>query len=156
VLITALQQSREQVAKFFRAEPALMQRSYAPGKWTLRQFLLHLADCESVYIDRARRLIGDEHPLLWNFDENRWASHLFYEQRSLTIAAAQFAANRDALIEMARLTPSDLWRREGVHSERGLVTFEQLLDKTEKHTVHHLEQLDAIVSGTVWQPRVRA
>jgi hypothetical protein len=137
----------------FRADPATTERSYAPGKWTLRQILLHLADCESVYIDRARRLIGDEHPLLWNFDENRWASHLFYEQRSLIIAAAQFAANRDALIELARLTPSASWRREGVHSERGLLTFEQLLDKTEKHTAHHLEQLDAIRAGTVWQPR---
>ena len=59
---------------FFDAPEAAMNRAYAPGKWTLREILVHLSDTEAVYLDRARRILSDEKPSLLGFDQDRWAA----------------------------------------------------------------------------------
>ncbi|MBA3709437.1 MAG: DinB family protein [Planctomycetes bacterium] len=151
--ILALERTRHQTLPFFAAAPDSLARSYASGKWSMRGFLLHLVDCESVYLDRLRRLIADTHPLLWNFDENRWAERLDHPDRSLAVAATLFTATRDAVIELVRLAPAETWARVGVHSEAGRRSIGQIVANIHQHNDHHLSQLRAIAAGESWQPR---
>lgn len=154
--VSLLTATRDAVLRFYAADAAdaaTLARSYAPGKWTMRELLLHLADAEAVLLDRLKRTLADDRPLLWAFDENRWQQQLFPAQRDLAVAGRLFAAAREATIELATLASPEQMGRIAVHNENGLRSFGQLLRATHEHAAHHLEQLRAIAAGQPWQPR---
>ncbi|HYG76166.1 MAG TPA: DinB family protein [Planctomycetota bacterium] len=148
--VSRLIDSLHETLKYFDQPVATMERSYGPGKWTLREILVHLSDTETVLLDRLRRLAAEEKPLLTAFDENRWASTLFYKQRDLNLARAQFEAARRGIIELVRTLPDSFDSKTGMHSEAGPLTFGQMLEKVGSHNVHHLEQIKAIAEGRTW------
>ena len=132
LIIDDLTRDRADALRYFAADSNLLQQTYAPGQWSARMVLVHLADAVGVQLDRLRRLQADEKPLLWAFDPNRWASHLAYEQRDLNIAAALFVANLDAI------------------AEAGRKSFGEVLAFVHWHTRHHLDQIEAAVAGRTW------
>jgi hypothetical protein len=151
--LAELRRTGDATLPYFAADVDALARRYAPGKWTLRQFLIHLVDGEAVFLDRVRRLIADQEPLLLAFDENRWVDRLFAGQRDLAAAGRLFAATRAALIELAALCPPELHVREGRHSERGTRSLLQVVRFVHQHNAHHLDQLAAIAAGRPWTER---
>ncbi len=148
LLIDDLQNDRRRANEFFAADATQLEKTYAPGKWSVRYILIHLTDSNTVLLDRLRRLQADDKPLLWGFNENHWAEHLHYEKRDLAVAAKLFNATIDAIIELATLTPASRYERHGVHSEIGRKTFAEVLSFVHAHNVHHLEQMNAAVNGS--------
>lgn len=56
---------------------------YAPGKWTVKEVVGHLADTERVFAYRAMRIArGDATPLP-GFDENAYVAHANFGRRPL-------------------------------------------------------------------------
>src|ERR1044071_10330710 len=53
----------------------------APGKWSIRQIVAHLADAELVVAHRMRQVIAEDHPTLIAFDHDRWTANLDYARR---------------------------------------------------------------------------
>ena len=49
--------------------------AYAEGKWTLREMLQHIIDCERVFAYRALRLSRLDPTPLASFDEQSWGAH---------------------------------------------------------------------------------
>lgn len=49
--------------------------AYAEGKWTLRELLQHIIDCERVFAYRALRLSRMDSTPLASFDEQSWGAH---------------------------------------------------------------------------------
>ena len=132
-------------------QPAeVLARSYGPGKWTLRELLVHASDAETVLLERLKRLASENNPPLVAFDENLWAKHLKYAQRDLSLAKLQFEAARRGVIELARTQDAAVDARTGVHSEVGSLSFATVLNKVAAHNAHHLEQCRAIVAGKTW------
>lgn len=142
----------ETVALFDQPED-VMKRSYAPGKWTLRQMLIHISDAETVLLDRLRRLASENNPTLVAFDQDLWVTGLQYDQRDLALARTQFEIARRSVIELARLLPASAEARTGTHTEAGQVSFAAVLGKIQKHNAHHLEQARAAVAGQTWTPK---
>ena len=65
-------QGRDTVALLTAVPESRGSFAYAPGKWTLKDVLGHIADGERVFSYRALRIArGDEIPLP-GFDENAW------------------------------------------------------------------------------------
>src|SRR5262245_20627957 len=67
------------VAAQFRAltagwTPAQFERSYAAGKWSARQILIHLAQTEMVLGTRARMALCTSPYTAQGFDQDRWAA----------------------------------------------------------------------------------
>src|SRR5688572_11152340 len=58
-----------------------------PGMWSIQQIVIHLQDSELVAIDRMKRIIAEEKPLLVGFDENKFTKNLFYDDQSVEDAA---------------------------------------------------------------------
>src|SRR6266542_1260038 len=52
--------------------PAQFERTYAPGKWTVRQILIHLAQTELALGNRARMAIATPNYVAQAFDQDRW------------------------------------------------------------------------------------
>ncbi len=142
-----------ETAQYFDASAKTLNKSYGPGKWTMRQILVHLADAESVLLDRLRRMAAEKNPVLMAFDENLWASALFYKKRDLDLARQQFEASRRTIIEMARMLPASFDNKTGTHSEAGKRVFGKVLGHVAEHNAHHLEQIRAIAAGKRWKPK---
>src|ERR1041385_2069850 len=53
----------------------------APGKWTIRQGIAHLADMELVAANRFRTVIAEDNPALPAVDQDAWARNLDYARR---------------------------------------------------------------------------
>lgn len=142
--------SRDQTLAAFHAPLAQLDRPYAPGKWTGRQMLLHIVDCETSFLDRLKRLLADPKPLLWALDPDAWNARLAFPTRSLTIAKTLFLAQRAAVHELLESVNEAEWSKLGVHSEAGKVSVREVATKVIAHNVHHLAQVEAAIAGRTW------
>ena len=86
--------------------------SYAPGKWTLKEVLGHIADAERVLSYRALRIArGDATPLA-SFDQDAWVRHAGCAQRTARSLLEEMRAVRQATLSLFRsLEPAALLRR---------------------------------------------
>ena len=82
-IITKLLSTRDQTLRFFELSDEDLSRSYAPAKWSIRFIMHHLADAEAVLSERIRRTISEPRPVLWAFDQDKWAAGLDYSQMRL-------------------------------------------------------------------------
>jgi uncharacterized damage-inducible protein DinB len=136
--------------RFFELPAETLNKSYAPGKWNARELLIHISDCETVLLDRLRRLASEEKPVLQAFDENLWVKGLFYARRDLALARQQFEVARRNVLELARTLDASVDAKTGVHSEAGTRKFGDVLAHLAEHNAHHLEQVRAIAAGKTW------
>jgi len=92
--------------------------TYAPGKWTLKEVLGHIADDERIYSYRALCIArGDAAPLP-SFDEVRYVAAAGFETRSLASLLGEYRAVRQATIALLGGLPAEAWRRRGIVCDR--------------------------------------
>ena len=139
-LIRELARTRDEVLEHFARPEADLGRTYAPGKWSVRFILLHLADSEIVLAERLHRVIGEQ-GVIWFYDQDKWAKALDYATRPLAPAKQAFAALRDLIISDAGRHYAKDGALEFVHSKSGLRTLKDEFDKVAAHTEHHLAQI---------------
>jgi len=109
-----------------------------PGKWSTLEVVCHLADFEPVYVDRMKRVITHERPLLMGADQELYAAKLAYQDRDIDEELAVIETTRNQFVRILKTLPADTLKRTGVHSERGLNTLEDLLQSIINHIQHHL------------------
>src|SRR3954449_958113 len=63
-----------------RATPEELDAKPAPGKWSARQIVHHLADSEMSAAVRFRLLVAEDRPAIKGYDQDRFASRLHYER----------------------------------------------------------------------------
>lgn len=94
-------------------EGAIAGLAYAPGKWTVKQVLGHLADDERIFAYRALCLArGDERPLP-GFDEKLYMRDAGFEARPLADLIGEYVAVRRASIALFEGLPASAWLRRG-------------------------------------------
>jgi hypothetical protein len=117
----------------------------APGKWSARDILCHLADCEMVFAFRLRQTLAEDHHTIQPFDQDRWAA--LYSNFSAPAALGAFTALRRwnlLLIETA--LPSHA-AKPVTHPERGTMTFATIVETMAGHDLNHLAQLERIAAA---------
>jgi hypothetical protein len=88
--------------------------TYAPGKWTLKEVVGHLADDERIFTYRILCIArGDPHELP-GFDENLYAAGAGFEQRALAGLLTEYRAVRQATLELLAGLPAEAWLRRGM------------------------------------------
>jgi len=116
----------------------------APGKWSLRQILCHLADSEMEAGIRMRRIIAEDNPTLLAYDQDAWAERLDYSRRKTTQALETFRHIRSLNYELLQSLPEEAFERQGTHSERGPVTLLDMLRTYARHAEKHAAQIQAV------------
>jgi DinB family protein len=149
-LIKHLEATRDETLRFFTLGAPDLARTYAPGKWSIRFILHHLADSETVLFDRIRRVLSEPRPLLWVFDQDAWAKGLDYSQVPLDLSRQVYESVRNAIIYYAGLHYERHGHLEFVHSVTGVRTLKDEFDKVASHNAHHLSQIRAALSGAPW------
>ena len=116
----------------------------APGKWSVRQVIAHLADSEIVGAHRFRQVIAEENPTLIAYDQEAWANNLDYARRKPKQSLESFrrvrAENHDLLKEL----PEAAFARTGNHTERGTISLGSLVELYAQHAEDHARQMQAI------------
>ena len=141
-IITQLESARDRTLRYFDLPDADLTKTYAPGKWSIRLILHHLADAETVLNDRIRRTISEPRPALLVFDQDAWARRIDYEQMPLELSRGIYAATRAGMIYLAREHYERDGQLEFVHSETGVRTLKEEFDKVAAHNEAHLRQIE--------------
>ena len=119
----------------------------APGEWSPRQVLHHLADSETTSAIRLRRLLVEDDPLIQGYDQDAFARLLHYD-RDPAVSLALFRAVRASTVEVIeRMTDTD-WSRQGRHSDTGTYTLEEWLRIYGVHAHEHADQIDRSRAAT--------
>jgi len=116
----------------------------APGKWSIRQVVRHLADSDLVWGYRMRLVLAHDRPTLTGYDQDRWAERLHYDQAPVETALEEFnVLRRSNLRLIAGAAPDDL-ARVGLHAERGEESVAHMIRLYAGHDLLHLVQLARI------------
>lgn len=116
----------------------------APGKWSVRQIVAHVADAELVGAHRFRQVIGEDNPTLIAYDQDAWTANLDYARRKPKLSLETFRRIRAENYELLKVLPEAAFARAGNHSERGRVTLLELLEDCADHAESHARQLQEI------------
>jgi len=143
--VVVLRETPAALQRFFETVPAeIVTRPEAPGKWSIRDVMQHLADSELVGGFRLRMILAHDRPRLIGYDQDLFANRLRYSEVEAGDALAQFAALRRGNVRLWQgLGPTDLVR-VGLHSERGEETLEHMRRLYAAHDLLHLRQLERI------------
>src|ERR1700730_10129401 len=100
----------------------------APGKWSIRQILAHLADGELVGAHRLRLVAAEDNPTLTAFDQDAWTRNLDYAHRKPKQSLESFRRLRADNYDLLKSLPESAWSRTGNHTENGVMTLLQLVE----------------------------
>lgn len=146
-LIKQLEDTRDQTLEFFKLGNDDLARTYGPGKWSVRFILLHLADSETVFIDRIHRILSEPRPVIWVMDQEAWATGLNYDKLPLEISRNVYESVRNAVIYHAKEHYAQKGHLEFVHSVTGVRTLKDEFDKIAAHNENHLNQIRTALSA---------
>ena len=124
--------------------PECARHAPAPGKWSAREVLCHLADSEIVFAFRLRQTLAEDHNVIQPFDQDRWASQ--YRSYDARAALAVFSAVRQWNLALIRgAIPQELSKKV-THPERGEMTFQTILETMAGHDLGHIRQIERIAA----------
>ena len=112
----------------------------APGKWSARQIVHHLADSEMTSAIRLRMLLAADRPQIMGYDQDEFARQLHYG-RPIDASLAAFKAARQTTAELLDRMSEAAWTRTGTHSESGSYSVERWLEIYAAHAHDHAEQI---------------
>jgi hypothetical protein len=116
----------------------------APGKWSIRQVVQHLADSEVVFAWRLRLVLAHDQPPITGYDQDLWAQRLGYDDVDIAEAIELFEVLRRANLRLLDgATPHDL-ARIGIHAERGNESVAHMMKLYAGHDTLHLRQIARI------------
>ena len=124
--------------------PAQVDRSPAPGKWSIRQIVAHLADCELVFAFRLRQALADDHPIIQPFDQGVWGER--YAPYDIASGLALFTAARNWNIKLLTTVTEADRHRHTTHPERGTMILWTIVETMGGHDINHLQQIERIAA----------
>jgi len=118
------------------------ERSYAPGKWSARRVLVHLAQTELALTTRVRFAASQDGYVAQPFNQDAWLA-LDDHADGPTALDAYTALRRLNLALFKGLTPQQR-KHPFTHPEYGPLTPEWVAAQLAGHDIHHLKQLQQI------------
>src|SRR6185295_18014927 len=89
----------------------------APGKWSIRQIVAHLADAELVGAHRFRQVIAEDNPTLMAYDQDKWTANLDYGRRKPKSSLETFRRIRGENYELLKGLQEDVFVSAAEHTE---------------------------------------
>ncbi len=117
---------------------------YAPGKWSPRQIIAHVADADLVAAHRLRQILAEDMPTLVAFDQDAWVRNLDYARRKPKQSLETFRRIRGETYDLLKDLPPAAFDRAGNHTENGRMTVRQLVEGMAGHAESHARQLQSI------------
>ncbi len=124
--------------------PEFIEHKPGPQRWSVREILCHLADCEIAWAWRLRLIYGADNPVLPPFDQDRWADAYAGSGYTADAARATWQAVRRWNLALIDGLTEDQKRRPAHHPELGDITLWDVVEIVAGHDVHHLQGLEKL------------
>ena len=115
-----------------------------PGKWSILEIAVHLADAEVMGAARVRQTIAEPGRTFAVYDQEAWTTRFAYQGFSrarLDAAVDLFTQLRATTLPLFTQAHNGTWSQQGLHPELGPVTLRQLLELYADHSERHLAQI---------------
>ena len=136
-VVGKLESQLDEALRFFRgvSEERSIER-YGPDKWSVRQVLNHVNDCERLFVFRAMWFARGFDSALPSFDQLVSASGARADDVSWAGHVEEFRGIRQATVAFFRHLPPEAWMKSGIASGN-LFTVRALAYIAAGHLAHH-------------------
>ena len=119
------------------------ERSYAPGKWSARKVLIHLAQTELALGTRVRFALSQPDYTAQSFSQDDWLPiDVSIDART---ALEVYTALRRLNLAMWRSLTDEQRARSFAHPEYGTLTVSWVASQMAGHDIHHLKQIESLI-----------
>jgi hypothetical protein len=116
----------------------------APGKWSIREIVAHLADDELVGAYRIRLILSAPGTAIQAFDQDVWARTGRYSTRDIIDSLMLYRTLRFANLKLLQSLAAHEWNMFGVHAERGIESLRDIAMYYAGHDINHFRQIESI------------
>jgi uncharacterized damage-inducible protein DinB len=136
VLESSLADYRRTIAEL---SPAAWNTAWAPGKWTVRQIVVHVAQWEQIFGVRLRGGLFIPGYVVQPWDQDRLVREMDAVDGPTAFRA--FAGAREMTLALAKSLSVAELRHVFQHAERGPIDARDVLTTIAGHGVHHYGQI---------------
>lgn len=142
ILLQALRHFPSQVAALGQAlGPTGWEWPPAPGQWTFRQTVAHLAAADPPFEQRLARILAEDNPTLPRFGPETARPESPLSAFELLVLLRH---NRERLLALVAEQPPEAWARPATHETLGPTTFEAQVRNISHHDAEHLQALQTV------------
>jgi hypothetical protein len=109
-----------------------------PGKWSILEVVVHIADSDAIAIDRMKRMLIEDNPPLLYADETAYVQKLFTHDQSLEDALLLLEIGRRQFARVLRKLPPEAFARTGAHNKSGTKTVGGMVQGYINHIDEHM------------------
>lgn len=132
-----LQKSKKSTLNLFESIPTTLENyAYVENKWSIKQVLRHLIDCERVYAYRAFRLSRFDQTELSTFDENEYINRIDLKETTIADLLREYSYVRDSSIELFKNMTEPMQNSKG-NIGGNLFSVKAIGMMTVGHNIHH-------------------
>lgn len=140
-VIEALLENEKDTLSFFNGIPSqLANHAYSEGKWTIKEIINHITDCERIFCYRALRFARKDEQQVLSFDHDNYVKNAELEHRSLQDLIEEYASVRKASISLFKSFGQSALDRSG-NTAAGKITVNTLGFAICGHANHHINIL---------------
>lgn len=137
LLVLLEQQRAAWPALLAHRTPDILTHAYAPGKWTLAESLVHVADTERVFAYRALRVARGDRTPLPGFDQDAWVPESRAGGRTMADLLDELDTVRAATLSLVRTLDQSAVMQIGTASGNA-VSCRAIIWMIAGHAAHHL------------------
>lgn len=149
-IISDLKKAERRVADAAKTDAQVLRRSYGPGKWNGLQLICHIADSDLNILARFLRAVAENGAPVYPFDENKWMAELRGGERPTALSVDLVRAATAVFCHYLETLPDASLEHTILHPVMGEQKALAIAAHAARHSLHHVEQLDAILEGREW------
>lgn len=115
-----------------------IQYRYAPGKWTIKEVLQHMIDCERIMCYRALRIARKDATPLPGFEENDYVTNANVDERDFIDMVREYIAVRAGTIYMFRSFNNTILLNRGTANNK-IMNVNAFAYVIAGHELHHMK-----------------
>lgn len=122
--------------------PEQLDQHPVEGKWSVRQWIVHVVDSDLVGGWRMKRVIAETSPSYWAFDQDAFMQRLAVGKRDLPRLCELFRLHRLDLLDILGELSEEDFARTGIHSDNGVQSLGELVEIYVRHVERHVVELN--------------
>src|SRR5262249_53016745 len=133
-----------------QADPAVLKRRPAPGKWCIHEHACHLAEADQLFLRRLDTMLSSDKPVIKSYDPGRDDPEDALLRVDLEAALNRYSSLRQELVRKLRsLTGSD-WARTAEHDEYNSYSVFTMIRHLALHDFFHAYRIEELLLRRDW------
>lgn len=111
-------------------------------KWSIKEIVIHIGDSEMAAVQRMKKVIAEDNPLLMYMDQDLWVARLDYQALNHEDYVMLFKLMRASMTPILQALKPEDWDRTGVHNVAGKQTLREIVRMYTDHIYAHVAQIE--------------